>query len=603
MSLTEFSALGWHEGEHEMHLLLKVPEDPNPTWSGLTPYGERILNKAPLLAVGTLDDHGRPWTSLWGGEAGFARSLGQSVVGLRIAVDGEHDPVLRLLTSAREEATDIAALRGKQISALSIDLATRSRVKISGEIIAGVVERAGSGENGNQAPEAQIVFAVKQSLGNCPKYLNIKQITSAVPSPKLSVRSLPLSKEALDLIAKADLFFVTSHYHGTLGTNHRGGPPGFVRVLQNDSAAVVLVYPEYSGNRLYQTLGNLKIHPQAGVIIPDFETGDALYFTSKTQIIIGKGALDLLPRSNMVVKFTLTDARLVTSGLAFRGKDGTPSPYNPTVRYLDSERRRLDAVAGDGTVVNATLVAKTIVTPTIARLRFEMDDARLAKHRRPGQYAIFDMSNELGLGYSHMRNDDPQSLNDDFVRSFTVSSPSKDSLPKDEFEITMRNVGKATDFLFRQHVRHRIEIPIKGFAGDFHIEGPTDGLLPFVAGGIGITPLLAHLSEVDTTSLRLFWSLNVQDLGLVEDTFSTWPKLPKSSLLFITGSATNNERHRLEALKRQGAEIFERRLQASDLVSNQSLSKKWYICTGKSMRNCLLDWLAGRTVIYEDFDY
>ena len=586
-----------------MHLLLKVPEDPNPTSSGLTRYGEHILNKAPLLAIGTLDDQGRPWTSLWGGEAGFARSLGQSVIGLRTAVDGEHDLVLRLLTPAREETTDFTALKGKPLSALAIDLATRSRLKISGQLMAGVVEKAGRGEKVEKAAEAQIVFAVEHSLGNCPKYLNIKQITPAVPSSKLSVETLPLSKKALDLIARADLFFVTSHYHGTLGTNNRGGPPGFVRVLQNDSAAVVLVYPEYSGNRLYQTLGNLRIHPQAGIIIPDFETGDALYFTCNTEIIVGKGALDLLPRSNMVVKLTLTDVRLVTSGLAFRGKYGTPSPYNPTVRYLDSERRRLDAVAGDGTVVNATLVAKTIVTPTIARLRFKIDDARLAMHRKPGQYAIFDLSNELGLGYSHMRNDDPQSLNDDLVRSFTVSSPSKDSLPNDEFEITMRNVGKATDFLFRQHVRHRIEIPMKGFAGDFHIEAPTDGLLPFVAGGIGITPLLAYLSEIDTTSLRLFWSLNVQDLGLVEDTFSIWPKLPKSSLLFISGSAIKNERHRLENLEKQGAGIFERRLQASDLVSNRSLSKKWYICTGKSMRKSLLDWLAGKTVIYEDFDY
>ena len=44
-----------------------------------------------------------------------------------------------------------------------------------------------------------------------------------------------------------------------MGTNHRGGSPGFVRVASNKPGpgGCTLVYPEFSGNRLYQTLGNL----------------------------------------------------------------------------------------------------------------------------------------------------------------------------------------------------------------------------------------------------------------------------------------------------------------------------------------------------------
>lgn len=62
--------IDWHEGELAVHKLLKVPTRPNPTSAGLpASYGYRIA-AAPLLALGTLDNEGRPWTTLWGGSAG-----------------------------------------------------------------------------------------------------------------------------------------------------------------------------------------------------------------------------------------------------------------------------------------------------------------------------------------------------------------------------------------------------------------------------------------------------------------------------------------------------------------------------------------------------
>ena len=415
-----------------------------------------------------------------------------------------------------------------------------------------------------------------------------------------------MNDRALGLLAKADLFFITSHHYGILGTNHRGGPPGFVRVLQNEPSTVVLVYPEYSGNRLYQTLGNLKVIPRAGLIIPDFDNGDALYLTCETDILIGKEATALLPRSNMAVKLSLTGVRFVAGALAFRGHSSSPSPYNPSVRYLTSERKPHDAVGSGGELVSAKLMTKTILTSTITRLGFKCENSELARSRKPGQYAVFNFENELSLGYSHMRNDDPKSLNDDFIRSFTVSSPVVGSMARNQFEITIRNVGKATDLLFNQQVRNHIEIPLKGFAGDFQMGSSGDGVLPFVAGGIGITPLLAHIPQIDLTNLRLFWTINAQDLGLVEDTFSSWPKLKPSTSLFITGiidSLSSDYRHLLETTKAPGAEILTRRLTASDLTNHQSLSSTWYVCTGKPLRQSLLEWLKEKTVIYEDFDY
>lgn len=181
--------------------------------------------------------------------------------------------------------------------------------------------------------EIQLVLKIEQSLGNCPKYLNSKVIEPATSAPELVSDSPQFPLQALDLLAKADLFFVSSAQHDTdMDTNHRGGPPGFLRVESNEESGAVLCWPEYSGNRLYQTLGNLVINPLAGICVPDFEKGDMLYMTGKTEILIGKDAAALLPRSNLCVKLTVTAARFVTQALPLRGRAGERSPYSELIR-------------------------------------------------------------------------------------------------------------------------------------------------------------------------------------------------------------------------------------------------------------------------------
>lgn len=124
-----------------------------------------------------------------------------------------------------------------------------------------------------------------------------------------------------------------------MGKNYRGCPPGFVR-LENDGASrvAVLTAPEYSGNRLYQTLGNLYTTPKAGLVFPDFGTGDVLYVTGTTKILIDEEATQVLTRSKLAVQVNVTAARSVQQGLPFRGLPGERSPYNPPVRYLSHER-------------------------------------------------------------------------------------------------------------------------------------------------------------------------------------------------------------------------------------------------------------------------
>ncbi|KAL8688685.1 MAG: hypothetical protein Q9218_005469 [Villophora microphyllina] len=602
--------IGWHQGEDFMHNALHVPHMDNPTSPFLTPYAARFLPIAPLLALGTLDDAGRPWTTLLGGEAGFVRPLGQSNIGIRTLVVPEFDPVIKvLLGNGNGNGSVPLTNKNRLVAGLAIDLATRSRIKLAGKMVAGALDHEGDDiTDSSKACETQMVVKVEQSLGNCPKYLNKKQIIPTMPEPALVSDTLPLPPEAVDLLAKADLFFMST-VHGTLsmGNNYRGGPPGFVRILENDNSATTLVYPEYSGNRLYQSLGNLKTDPKAGIVFPDLDSGDVLYLTGTTETLIGEEAAALLPRSNLAVKVRIVGARFIRRGLTFRAKPGEPSPYNPPVRFLATERAAPDAQSANMQVVYAKLIKKELLTSSIGRFRFSVSDPEAAGRWKPGQHVALAFEDELSAGYSHMRDDDPSSLNDDLVRTFTVSSSMHGNLPDDEFEITIRNVGKVTNFLFRQNVRAGLEIPLKGIAGTFSIHQPKGEVVPFVAGGIGITPLLAHLHQLVFGRIRLFWAIRAKDIGMAIDTFERFPRLGKSTMLYISGggdAAVRGQEHEtMPRLKEHGVQTFARRMLPSDIQGQDGLSATWYVCAGTEMRRAVVSWLSDKEVVYEDFNY
>ncbi|KAJ5478966.1 hypothetical protein N7530_004475 [Penicillium desertorum] len=584
----------WHEGEERLHHLLRVPHGDNPTAPYLSARAASLVQQSPLLALGTLDSQGRPWSTIWGGTAGFATPVAESLIGLQTQVDTKYDPVVQALLTGNQ--TD--AYTGKMVSGLAIDLENRRRVKLHGRMVYGRMVN-GSLSDGDEG-QAQVVVHIEGSLGNCPKYLNKKHIVPAQPEPKLISDSPQLSATAIELLSRADTMFVSSsHEATTMDTNIRGGPPGFMRVESNNASGAVLVYPEYSGNRLYQTLGNLETTPLAGFVVPDFDSGNVLYFTGSTEILVGKDATAIIPRSNLAVRVTIAAAIFVENGLSFRGEAGDPSPYNPSVRYLVNEKHIPGAQEGSGSDALATLIKKENITPSIQRYRFRIS-SRKPISWSAGQYVTLSFEDELNMGYSHMRDDDPTSLNDDYVRTFTVSSYPGRDIPADQFEITVRRHGPVTRYLSQVHERAGLDVPLKGFGGSFHVSGKS--IVPYVAGGIGITPLLAQLPELDISQLRLFWSISINDLGLVHDVFQRWPQLPLSTTLFITNVELDGaDRQMWDGIESSGVQMIRRRMQAGDL--DLALADVWYLCAGVALKRMVLNWLVGKNVIYEDFSY
>ncbi|KAI3321217.1 hypothetical protein HD806DRAFT_200038 [Xylariaceae sp. AK1471] len=673
----------WHPGEQAVQRMLGVPSRDNPTVHGLRQaHGYRAL-VSPLVAFGTLDERGRPWVTVWGGEAGFCRPIAENVLGVNGIADARFDPVLKALFAVEADAADDGGRRivdgevirpggGKVMAALSIDLETRDRLKLAGRFIAGAV----TGTTPSVA-NLQMAFAVEEALGNCPKYLNKKRIVPHVPTPELvrvagsgSVNGLPLPQEAVELILKADLFFIASkHGDGSMDVNHRGGAPGFLRVFRNQECnaksegenngegGVTLVYPEYSGNRLYQTLGNLREDPVAGLVVPDFETGDVLYLTGRTTILVAERAAAYMPHAKLAVRIDVAEARFVRDGLPFRGSVIDYSPYNPPVRRLVTEKKDGDEEE-DGAanaIATATLLTRQVITPTISRYVFKVTSTKGNNGMKglrawhPGQHVTLDFSTELDHGYSHMRDDDPQSLNDDFVRTFTISAPLDPAAfakvedgcmvgnasemhvlresAEPELEVVVRRHGPATALLAKWNLRVPLEIPILGFGGveDFRMpvverqSGSGDEMTHnkenvFVAGGVGITPLLAQAAGVLGTKnekgkLRVLWSLRAEDLPLAVDVFAKINGLGPVTKLFVTGSislsdAAGDGRDLVATVKDLGAEVVERRMARDDVLgAGEEGKRKFFCCTRPLMMKTLLQWMKDEDVVFESFEY
>lgn len=68
-------------------------------------------------------------------------------------------------------------------------------------------------------------------------------------------------------IERMDMFFLaTADAEGRPQCSYKGGEPGFVRVLD----ATTIAFPNYDGNGMYLSMGNLAVNPHVGVLFIDF---------------------------------------------------------------------------------------------------------------------------------------------------------------------------------------------------------------------------------------------------------------------------------------------------------------------------------------------
>ena len=78
------------------------------------------------------------------------------------------------------------------------------------------------------------------------------------------------------------VFAATADAQGRPDCSYKGGLPGFVRVLDDRTLAI----PDYDGNGMYRSWGNLLVNPQVGLLFLDFEQPRRLRVNGRARVVI-----------------------------------------------------------------------------------------------------------------------------------------------------------------------------------------------------------------------------------------------------------------------------------------------------------------------------
>ncbi|MDV2994242.1 MAG: hypothetical protein N4J56_003896 [Chroococcidiopsis sp. SAG 2025] len=261
-----------------------------------------FLSTQRLAIASTVDRNGRVWASLLIGKPGFIEVVAEQLVRIQTTVNPS-DPLLENL-SIRDD-----------IGILAIDLATRRRLRINGKA--------------ELKPNGYIDVQTQQVYFNCPKYIQTRDLVAnsdrqAAITEVYSYKALTPAQQ--QWITQADTFFIAS-FHPQSGADgsHRGGYPGFVQVLN----ATELVFPDYTGNNMFNTLGNIAQYSQIGLLFVDFVYGHTLQLTGTANIIWDTNRIAQFIGAERLVEFHIDRVLETINATNLSWEFAEYSPYNP----------------------------------------------------------------------------------------------------------------------------------------------------------------------------------------------------------------------------------------------------------------------------------
>lgn len=255
----------WHAGENRLQRQAG-------SFESLAEIGPRIIRSAlpqqhrdffaqlPFVVTGAADADGQPWAGILSGRPGFIRSPADDRLDVA-ALPPAGDPLHGVLAG------------GHPLALLGIELHTRRRNRANGRVVA--------------AGPAGLQLQVLQSFGNCPKYIQPRELAAVDRQPGPAVRHGPvLDPAAAAVVAGAGTFFIASQAlaaqaNGGADVSHRGGEAGFVSVLDGGRS---LVWDDFAGNRFFNTLGNIVLEPRVGLLFIDFDSGTLLQLAGRASI-------------------------------------------------------------------------------------------------------------------------------------------------------------------------------------------------------------------------------------------------------------------------------------------------------------------------------
>ena len=418
----------------------------------------------PFMVFGGVDASGQPWATIRTGEPGFVSSPDART--LRIdsrALPG--DPL-----GPRWQT-------GAMIGGLGIQPQTRRRNRING-VVTNV-----SGDT--------VTLEVTQSFGNCAKYIQgrvptfIDRADGGVSVPQEI--STHLSDADRAFLGRADTFFIASAnmaddagFARGVDVSHRGGAPGFVHI---DDAAT-LTTPDFTGNKFFNTIGNLMHDPREGLLFIDFASGDLLYVAVRAEIIWQGAELAAFEGAERLMRFHVQEVRRSKSVLPFRWSD---------VEYAPQFAAAIRKAAAASQWHKLKVAAVVDETASIRSFYFESTDGAPLPAYQPGQY--------LPIRVPVEGRDVP------LTRTYTLS----DAHDPHHYRISVKREGIASNWL-HDHLAAGMEIDAMAPRGAFVYDAHSPRPAVFISAGIGITPMIAMLNHElnarvadDSQAKRLFF--------------------------------------------------------------------------------------------------
>ncbi len=261
-----------------------------------------FLREQNMAGVASIDGAGQVWASVLIGEPGFIDPLdGETVQFNTRPIKG--DPLEKNL------------IQSHPMGLLVINLAERQRMRVNGHV--------------NWTAERELQLTVEQVFGNCPKYIQARlpeRASYSLVTPDIAIHSARLTPIQQGWITQADTFFIASaHAESGADISHRGGNPGFVHVVSDS----LLEFPDYSGNMMFNTLGNLTANPNAGLLFMGFEQGYTLQLTGQATIHWDDARKAAFPGAERVIAYQVREVVEIAQAIPVRFRLLERSRHNP----------------------------------------------------------------------------------------------------------------------------------------------------------------------------------------------------------------------------------------------------------------------------------
>ena len=295
----------FHEGERAVQARAKVEAESRRLGRGISraiPEGaEGFLEAQRLAVLAGVDRAGRLWASMVTGPAGFITAPDPRTLRLAAGLPAA-DPLREGLQVDRP------------LGVLVLDPERRRRLRVNGRVIA--------------ADAGSIALRTEEVFGNCPKYIQARAPEDRARNGRgdRARRGATLAPDQRGAIEGADTLFIASIHDGTgADASHRGGQPGFVRVLDERTLRI----PDYAGNNMFQTLGNIAADPRVGLLFVDFDTGTTRQLTGRARILWDRADYAGLPGAERAVEITIDEVVEIAGRGPLGWRFVEYSPFNP----------------------------------------------------------------------------------------------------------------------------------------------------------------------------------------------------------------------------------------------------------------------------------